>query len=361
MTTSADHPGKIQTMNNPLPVPLAFIGKNSGNSPAGFVLAGDVGGTKTNLAVFSTNEGNPKLVAEATYHSGKFASCIDILLQFRSEHESLQPDHICIGVAGPVVDGKVEITNLNWNLDTDEIRKSLGVQNVSLLNDLEATAYGLAALTADDFITIHEGAGEFNSNMAIIAPGTGLGEAGLFWDGHQYHPFPTEGGHTDFSPRSEIDIELQKYLQTKYEVVSWEKVIAGPGIHDIYQFLIDIKKRVQPDWLKIALSRDDPSAVISQAALEEKDGACAETMQLFVKYLARESSNLVLKMKATSGLYLGGGIPPKIASLLQFNIFYNNFLDCDRMQHLLKRTPVKIILNPKTALLGAAYYGAFGI
>jgi glucokinase len=217
----------------------------------------------------------------------------------------------------------------------------------------------LAALNEDDFITIHAGADHYGDNMAIIAPGTGLGEGGLYWDGKTYHPFPTEGGHADFSPRTELDIELYQYLQKKYNIVSWEKVIAGPGIHDIYRFLCEVKKRKEEDWVKDLLEKEDPSAVISQFAIEEKDPACMETMQLYVRYLARESCNLVLKLKATGGLFLGGGIPPKITSILQQNVFYDNFLDCDRMQHLVKKTPVKIILNNKTALLGAAYYGAY--
>jgi glucokinase len=196
--------------------------------------------------------------------------------------------------------------------------------------------------------------------MAIIAPGTGLGEAGLFWDGHVYHPFPTEGGHSDFAPRTPKDMRLYKYLQKKYGVVSWEKVIAGPGIHDIYQFLCKDRRVEGPAWLEEAISAGDPSAVISQAALEEKDPLCIETMQNFVRLLARESSNLVLKMKATGGLFLGGGIPAKISPLLQQNVFYDNFLDNDRMQNLVRKVTVRIILSGKTALIGAAWFGAYG-
>ncbi len=339
-------------MSNQRPIPFFFPGLETGASRPSRVLGADVGGTKTNIAVFDVTGQGLSLVAESTYHSPQYHSCIDILLKFRSEHESLEPGHICLGVAGPVIQGKVEITNLSWNLDSEEIKTALGVKNVSLLNDLEATAYGLAALTENDFITIHEGSTGYDSNMAIIAPGTGLGEAGLFWDGTHYHPFPTEGGHTDFSPRLQQDFNLQKYLQAKYGVVSWEKAIAGPAIYDIYQFLRDSKKRKEPAWLTEALQQDDPTAVVSRVALEEKNSSCVETMQLFVKYLARECSNLVLKMKATSGLYLGGGIPPKISSLLQQSVFINNFYDCDRMQHLVKRTPVKIILNLKNRAAG---------
>ncbi|HTQ28489.1 MAG TPA: glucokinase [Puia sp.] len=348
-------------MGNTQAIPFSFPGKSSlGNKPI-TVLAGDVGGTKTNLAMFTATAAIIDLVREATYPSSKYPSCIDILLDFIKVNPGIKPGRICLGVAGPVLQGKVEITNLGWDLDSEDIRKSTGVTDVVLINDLEATAYGLAALEEDDFITIHQGPDRYAGNIAIIAPGTGLGEAGLFWDGECYHPFPTEGGHTDFGPRTEQDIELLHYLQGKYEIVSWEKVIAGPGIADIYDFLCDVKKRKRAEWLQQKLAEEDPSAVISQSALDEKDPVCEETMQLFIRYLARECSNLVLKIKATGGLYLGGGIPPKISSLLQQNVFYDNFLDNDRMQHLVKKITVKIILNSKAALLGAGWFGAYGI
>jgi len=350
-------------MNTESRIPLFFPGKSGLKDERITVLAGDVGGTKTNLALYGATQGGMELLQEKTFHSASYPSCIEILKQFLSETGSSgkpKPDRICLGVAGPVVEGKVEITNLSWVLDLQEIRQASGITAASLINDLEATAYGLAGLRPDDFITIHDAGRDSKGNIAIIAPGTGLGEAGLFWDGSFYHPFSTEGGHTDFAPRTEMDFKLFQYLQKKYGIVSWERVIAGPAIHDIYQFLIEFRKKNQPDWLKEALEKDDPSAVISQTALEEKDPVCVETLQIFVRYLARESSNLALKMKSTGGLYLGGGIPPKISSLLQFNVFYDNFLDCDRMQHLLKNISLRIILNSNTALIGAAYFGAYG-
>jgi glucokinase len=350
-------------MSEPQKIPLFFPGQSSLQNKTITVLGGDVGGTKTNLALYKAANQKLELIQEATYHSATYNSCIEILAQFLQELALAgkpAPYRICLGVAGPVVLGRVEITNLSWTLDIEEIRKASGISDVFLINDLEATAYGLAGLGADDLITIHDTGVDHKGNIAILAPGTGLGEAGLFWDGSFYHPFSTEGGHTDFAPRTEMDIELCRFLQKKYGIVSWERVIAGPAIHDIYQFLMEIKKRSQPAWLKEALLQQDPSAVISQTALEEKDQTCMETLQLFVRYLARESSNLALKMKATGGLYLGGGIPPKISSLLQYNVFYDNFLDCDRMQHLLKNIPIRIILNSNTALLGAGYFAAFG-
>jgi len=343
------------------PVALFFPNKEKLQDKTVTVLAGDVGGTKTNLAIFKVTAKSVTPLVERKYHSAKYKSCIDIIEQFIKDEKLLVPERICLGVAGPVVQGKVEITNLSWNLDIEDIKKRIGVSEVSLINDLEATAYGLAALPAKDFITVHQGNTKNKGNIAIIAPGTGLGEAGLFWDGLSYHPFPTEGGHTDFCPRSVLDFELHSFLQKKYGIVSWEKVVAGPGIHDIYLFLMTKKKVKQAAWISNAFRRKDPSSVISHAALHNRDKICVETMQMFSRYLARESSNLVLKMKATGGLFLGGGIPPKISKLLKKRSFFKNYLDCDRMQNLVKDVPIKIITNDKTALLGAAYFGAYGM
>jgi glucokinase len=348
-------------VKNLSPVPLAFPGKEKLNDKTIMVLAGDVGGTKTNLAIIKATKSSLKIMEEKKYHSSKYPSCIDILELFIKEKKLSLPNRICLGVAGPVVNGKVEITNLDWNLDIGDIRSRLGINQVSLINDLESTAYGLAALRSKDLITIHYGVESNKGNIAIIAPGTGLGEAGLYWDGKWYHPFPTEGGHTDFCPRTESDFALHCFLQEKYGVVSWEKVIAGPGIHDLYLFLRSKTKAKEPAWITNAFRKKDPSSVISHAALNNKDKLCVEAMQLFVRFLARESSNLVLKLKATGGLYLGGGIPPKIVPLLKDKSFFKNYLDCDRMQHLVKDVPIKIIANDKTALLGAAHYGAYGM
>ncbi|HLX90892.1 MAG TPA: glucokinase [Puia sp.] len=343
------------------PVPLAFPGQENLQGKSVVVLAGDVGGTKTNLAIFRAKPGRVDALLEKKYHSANYGSCIDIIEKFIKEKKLSLPDRICLGVAGPVVGGKVELTNLSWDLDVVDLKRRIGVDAVALINDLEATAYGLAALGPRDLINLHRGNQANRGNIAIIAPGTGLGEAGMFWDGNSYHPFPTEGGHSDFCPRTEIDFELFRYLEKKYGVVSWERVVAGPGIHDIYQFLIERKKEVQPQWLTGAFKKDDPSSVISHAAIHARDKICTETMEYFVRYLARESSNLVLKMKATGGLFLGGGIPPKIAPLLKRRPFLVHFLNCDRMQNLVRSVPIKIIANDKTALLGAAYYGAFAM
>jgi glucokinase len=324
------------------------------------VLAGDIGGTKTNLALYRATDTSLTVLQAGRYASAEYASCVDIMKKFLSEYNLPAPDRICLGVAGPVLNGKVDLTNLNWGIDIADVSAGMGIAAVSLINDLESTAYGLAGLTEEDFITLHAGDGTMKGNMAIVAPGTGLGEAGLYWSGEYHFPFPTEGGHTDFAPRTDIDIELLHFLQQEYGVVSWEKVVAGPAIVDIYRFLRDVRKMEEPAWLSEALAAEKTdSAVISQSAIQQTAAICVETMKLFVRYLARESSNLVLKMKATGGLFLGGGIPPKIAPLLLQKDFFEHYMDCDRMQHLLEQVPIRIIKNDKTGLIGAAYYGAY--
>lgn len=324
------------------------------------VLAGDVGGTKTNVALYEATADGVKELKNERYPSSDYTSCIDIIKQFLTAHQLAAPDRICLGVAGPVLNGKVDLTNLNWLLDSKELSAATGVQAVSLINDLEATAYGLPLLAADDFITIHAGDETMKGNAAIIAPGTGLGEAGLYFNGEYHFPFPTEGGHADFSPRTDVDIALLQFLQKEYGIVSWEKVVAGPAIVDIYRFLRDVQQMEEPAWLKQQLEEiAQDSAVISKAALEQATPICVETMALFTKYLAREASNLVLKLKATGGLFLGGGIPPKIAPLLLHKDWMEQYMDCDRMQHLLQNVPIRLIKNDKSALLGAAYFGAY--
>jgi glucokinase len=347
-------------MNNDLQMPLSFTRASEVPGIGLKIIAADVGGTKTNIAFFEATVNSMKLITETTYHSSQYHSFPEMIRQFITDNKLEKPDRICAGVAGPVVNGRVSITNLPEQMSLEEIRIAIGVQDVSLLNDLEITAYGLAALHKEDVITLHDGNPALKGNIAILAPGTGLGECGIYWDGSAYHPFPTEGGHCDFSPRTDLDIELLHFLQVKYGIVSWEKLVAGPGIHDIYLFLHNKRNRLEPSWLTDALKTTDPSAAISSAAVENKDEVCTEAMEHFVRYLARECSNLVLKMKATGGLFLGGGIPPKIAPLLKKESFLKNYFDCDRMQDLLNEVPIKIIMNEKTALWGAAYYGAYG-
>lgn len=317
------------------------------------VIAGDVGATKTNLALFNTEGGQLVNVKEAQYPSKEFDSLADMLKVFCSELPL--PDAVSIGVAGPVFNNKAILTNLSWEIDGNLLVGQIGIPDIHIINDLEATAWGLAMLTEKDISIIHKGSGLPTGNGAIIAPGTGLGEAGLYWDGVSYHPFATEGGHGDFAPRDELDVELFYFLNEKFGHVSWERLLSGPGIENIYSFLRDKKKKEEPAWLAKEMENEDPAAVISQHT--DKAPICGETMELFIRYLARESANLVLKFNATGGLFIGGGISPKILPLFSQNKFYDAYCQSGRLNFLLEKVPLQIILNDKTAMLGAAWYG----
>ncbi|HEY0273867.1 MAG TPA: ROK family protein, partial [Chitinophaga sp.] len=300
------------------------------------VLAGDLGGTKTNLALYEVNGAALRILQQATYHSNQYDSLGLLIKAFHDQYPGRVPDRICVGVAGPVLHGKATITNLTMEISEQAIAEATGIRNVYLINDLEATAYGLATLQGNDLVTLHPGDVSIKGNMAIIAPGTGLGEAGLFYDGEIYYPFATEGGHSDFAPRSAQDMAIHNYLRQKVPVVSWEHLVSGMGILHIFHYLRDVEQMEVPAWMAAAFDAQDDAAVISAAAEQNKAPIATQTMALFVKYLARETSSLMLKMKATGGIFLGGGIPPKILPLLQAPTFYQHYRDGDRLFALLE-------------------------
>ena len=338
-------------------LPIAFIqGLEMQNGDT--VLAGDVGGTKTNLAIFKKTGNEMAVMKEGSFVSKGFSGIIEMMQEFLSG--DTVPGIISLGVAGPVQDGKVNITNLSQQIDVREIAQYFNVEKIYLLNDLEATAYGVAALSDKDVHILLEGGKNSVGNIAIMAPGTGLGEAGMFWDGGYFHPFATEGGHSDFAARTEPDILLYRYLQKKFGHVSWERVVSGPGIINLYEFLRDVMKIDEPQGLVNRKNDEDFAVTISKNALNKKSAICTETMNLFFRYLAEEAANLVLKLKATGGVFIGGGILPEVYELLQKDCFQKSFCNSGRMNTLLKEVPVKIILNEKTALLGAASYVVYG-
>ncbi len=340
-------------------IPIIFSDRLQNSTTDRTVLAGDVGGTKVNLALYKISGSKMEAVVAKQFHTAKFASFTEILNKFFTDTGAEKPGSFCAGVAGAVVNGAAELVNLPWGISVQEIIDATGIKKVTLINDLEANAYGLALLKDDDLVVLHKGT-SINGNAAIIAPGTGLGEAGLFWDGSFYRPFATEGGHCDFAPRTDLDTELHTYLKQIHGIVSWEHVVSGPGIYAVYKFLRDVKKMEEPEWLKAEIKVEDPSAAISEAALQNKAPICVQTMQLFVEHVARICTILALKMKATGGIFLGGGIPPKIVKLLQEDIFVETFLTCDRQKDLMSLIPIQLIMNDKTALLGAVFYGAYG-
>jgi glucokinase len=241
-------------------------------------------------------------------------------------------------------------------VDSDLVARELGLKSVGLINDLEANAWGIAVLEAKDLVVLNEGAADASGNAAIISAGTGLGEAGLYWDGKQHRPFATEGGHTDFAPRSRLEMDLLEYLLKEFQRVSYERVVSGPGLLNIYRFLRDAGRGEEPGWLARRMRGEDPAAVISRAALDGESDLCAQALDLFVSMYGAEAGNLALKVMATGGVFLGGGIAPRIIRKLEEPAFLNAFTAKGRMKPLLQAMPVRVILNDKTALLGAARF-----
>lgn len=324
------------------------------------VLAGDIGGTKTRLAIIDVQGNELLTLAEQTYQSQEHASLRAIVQDFMNQQD-YQVLAACFGIAGPVISNTAKATNLPWHINAAELAERFAIGLVSLINDLEANAWGIQALHPDDLHELHPGSGEAGGNASIIAAGTGLGEAGMYFDGERLRPFATEGGHTDFSPCSEQEIDLLRFLKKKYQHVSWERILAGPGLVHIHDFLRHQRKMPPPDWLTDEMTHGDPAAAISRAAQEHKDDVCEEALELFVHLYGAEAGNLALKHMATGGLYVGGGIAPKILEWLKNGEFMQAFLDKGRMRGLLEQVPVRVILNDRTALYGPAVYAALSI
>lgn len=321
-----------------------------------YFLAGDIGGTKTRLAIVTVEGTLVHIAREVSYPSQEFSTFEALLTDFLSDTEP--PGHAAFGVAGPVQGRVVQATNLPWLIDADALQRQFGFVQCSLLNDLEATACGLPALGAEDLLTLQAGAADVTGNQAVIAAGTGLGEAGLFWDGSQHQPFATEGGHASFAPANTLEFALLRHLQQQHQHVSWERVVSGMGLRDMHEFLCQYRHAPAPDWLLAEMSEGDAAAAISNAALDGKDEICSETMRCFVRLYAAEAGNLALKVMSRGGLYLGGGIAPKILPMLQHAEFMEYFLNKGRMRPLLEAMPVRVILNDRAALYGPALRAA---
>lgn len=320
------------------------------------ILAGDIGASRVRLAAFQA-EGNQFLrIFEKTYKSQEHAGLAELVNDFVMS-ESILVHSACFGVAGPVRGGKSKISNLEWIIDARELASQLKLGSVGLINDLEAYAYGIDALESKDFETLSEGAEDAEGNRVVISARTGLGIAGMFWDGFRHHPFPCEGGHADFAPKNDVEMELAKYLCKKHEHVSCERVLSGPGIKNIYDFLRDTRKAEEPAWLgeQMTKAKDQP-ALISQLALEGKAAICDQTLSIFVSVYGSMTGNCALSFMATGGVFIGGSIAAKIVPKMRDPIFLNSFLEKGRMHSLLRDMPVKIILNDDAGIIGAARY-----
>lgn len=322
------------------------------------ILAGDIGGTNTRLALVEAKPVGLRILDQQTFPSRERTSLEAVLEEFLTPR-NVDLTRASFGIAGPVRNERCEATNLPWVVDSKTVAKRLGLKWVGLINDLEANAYGIAALQSKDLVILNQGARNATGNQAIISAGTGLGEAGLYWDGQRHRPFPSEGGHADFAPRNHLEMELLDYSLKRYQRVSYERLISGPGLFHIYCFLRDTGQGEEPPWLAEQLRSGDPTPIISQLAVDGKSPLCQQALELFVALYGAEAGNLALKLMATGGVYLGGGIAPKIVSRLTEPVFMNAFTAKGRMRPLLQDIPVRVITNPKTALLGAARHAAF--
>lgn len=324
---------------------------------ASLILAGDLGGTKTVLALFREVSGRLDPVRKEVFKSKEFSQFEQILTRFLKSSDHLQIRAICLGVPGPVKDGQCKTTNLPWLLDEQKLAKSLGVTKVRLLNDLQATAYGMLFLPAGEMAVLNQGDGsKRKGNIAVIAAGTGLGEAFLYWDDRNYFPVASEGGHVDFAPQGDREVELFRFLRSEYGHVSYERVLSGPGIFNIYRFLRDTGFAPEPAWLREKLQSGDSSPTITQLGLTRGHELCIETLDLFTSLYGAEAGNLALKVMAVGGVYIGGGIAPNILDKLKDGEFMSAFSGKGRYTDLLKEIPVKVALNDRAGLIGAAHY-----
>jgi glucokinase len=320
------------------------------------ILAGDIGGTHTRIALFDEESAPPlHLVIDETYPSREHHGLEEILSLFLS-NQQIRPKAACFGVAGPVLKGRATASNLAWILDTLSLAKVLQLESVWLINDLAAHAFGIEHLGPGDLVSLNS-APAAQGNRALIAAGTGLGEAGVFWDGRQRVPFASEGGHADFAPRNEIEIALHLYLLAKFGRVSYERILSGPGLKNIYDFLHESGTEKEPDSLKQEMAQAaDPAALIAQHGLSRKTSICTRALEIFASIYGAEAGNVALRFLATGGVYLSGGIAPRILPKLQEPGFMQAFEEKGRMRLLMQAIPVHVVTNDQVGLLGAAHY-----
>jgi len=317
------------------------------------ILAGDIGGTNARLAYFQPQNGHLRLVSERVFPSREHSELGEIVSQFLDD-SGTRPEAACFGIAGPVRNGRVETSNLPWVIEQSRLAKQIHLPATLLINDLEASAWGIGALEATDLVALNHVTGPAIGNQAVIAPGTGLGEAGLFWDGTRHHVFACEGGHADFAPTDDLQIELLRFLKARFGHVSYERVLSGPGLVNVYEFLRDTGCEKESPELAAEIKKGDPAAAISRAALDGTERLAEKALDIWIKVYGAEASNLALKTMATGGLFLTGGISPKILAKMTGPLFMQSFLDKGRLRPLVEAIPVQVVTNDKAGLMGAA-------
>ena len=321
------------------------------------ILAGDIGGTKTNLGFFDIVDGALTLRNQQSFPSNRYQGLESIVVEFVGGASGSPVSAACFGVAGPVLDGRSVTPNLPWVVESVTLAERLGLDSVALINDLEATAYGIAELKPDEFTRLNEGSSEIG-NAALVAAGTGLGSAILFWDGQRHVPSASEGGHMDFAPRDQLEARLLAHLMDKYGHVSVERVLSGPGLFNIYDFLRSAGYAKESPKVVDRFTREDPSSVIASAAMAGECELSEKALDMFAGIYGATAGNIALLMKAVAGVYVGGGIAPKIIEKLKDGTFMKAFTDKGRLSSLLEAIPIRVIMNDKTALLGAARVAA---
>lgn len=322
------------------------------------ILAGDIGGTNTRLALFEGTPDHLNPLDIEVFPSPQFSGLPEIVRKYLAKH-SQKVRAAAFGLPGAVVDGRVETTNLPWIVDSRHLAQELSLDRVDLINDLFANAHGIVLLQEFDFVALNQGTASPTGNRVLISAGTGLGEAGLLAEaGGGFRPFPSEGGHSDFAPTNEIQIDLLRYLFGRFEHVSYERVLSGPGLHNIYEFLRDTKRAEEPAWLADEIKQGDPSAAIAKSGLAGSTAIAVQALDIFVAIYGAEAGNLTLKVVATAGAFIGGGIAPKIVAKLNDGTFMKAFAAKGRFHALLSNVPVRVITNDKTALLGAGRVAA---
>lgn len=346
-------------MSSNIKFPLYSPGINCEVNKNCTIIAADLRKEESTLAVYESKEGKVFQKVEVKYTTPDFASFADLLQSFIEDNALQGVKRLSVAVPGPVMDNICETTNLPWIVNLNEVKEQFNFEKAFLINDLRATAYCLADNLESDFEVLHTSAHSSTGNAAILAPGNGLGEAGLFFDGKFLHPFATEGGHTEFSPRNDFEVGFYHFMSKIHGIVTWESVLNKSGIYNIYRFLRDVGRHREEAWLSEKIQNNDFIDVLVEVGKEKSSRLVTLTLQTYLEYLAREANNLTLKLKATGGLIITGEIIDKIYSLIDKDEFYRNFMVSDKMEHLLRDIPILIMRNQKEILEGAAYYGIF--
>lgn len=339
--------------------PLYLPGVKNGSNDNVSIISANLREDVTTLGYFVSGNGGLEIKIQQNYPTKEYASFSDILKEFIQDNSLENIKRLGMAVPGPVLNGKSRPERLGWNLDMEEYARDFGFEKVDILNDQEASAYGMALLEDNDLDPIYTSGHLEKGNVAILAPGNGLGEAGYFFDGKYLRPFASEGGHSEFSPRTNVEVEFYQFLNNLYGIVSWENVLSKSGLFNIYRFLRDVKRHPEPEWLAEKINNGNFVQEIYRAAVEDDVLICKIALDTFLEFLAREANNLTLKLKATGGLLISGDIPQEIRAYINKDKFYEKYKISDKMEEMLKNIPIYLIRQDQTALNGAALYTAY--